>query len=173
MHARQAHARAQQARRTLQEHQPHRWVHQFERTVRARWQVGGAVCVALAEGPSLAIGVQCTAKSGLAQRFTMAHKLGPVQWPAQVDDRCAWQPERKVESAEPGAGACEQGFKGGPVGQGFDAREFDRLAVEAPDGGRDRLGPPRRRGEVDPDQCELYRPCAHAFRTCGAACARR
>ena len=46
-------------------------------------------------------------------------------------------------------------------------------SVEAPDGGRDRLGPPRRRGEVDPDQCELYRPCAHAFRTCGAACARR
>ena len=157
VHAGHMHAGRQQARRAFQEHQSDWRIHELQRTVRARRQVGGAVGVAPAGGAGFAVGVECGAKGGLAERGAVAHERGPGLRPAQVDNRRAWQAEGEVECPQPWPGAGAQGLEARPVRAALEAVEHNARAIQMAAGHGDRLRATRGGGEVDAEQLARHR----------------
>ncbi|MDD3675243.1 hypothetical protein [Thauera propionica] len=166
MHAGHGQTRGQQARRAFQEHQPHRRIHQLQRAVRVRRQIGDAMGVALAHRACFAIGIQRGTEGRFSHAGAVSDQLGPCRWPAQVNDRLTRQAEGKVEGAEPGAGAGEHRLEGGPVSQLLELLEDDGVALESAKCHGDGLGRTGRGGEIDADQRQRKR---HRFRRGRAA----
>src|SRR5207237_10761864 len=99
--------------------------------------------------PGIAIGVEPVPEFLPSHACAMRDQLLPTLRPGEIAHQLARQAERKIEAADPRAGARKQRLEGLERLQGFYTLEGQRLSVQEARCNCDRLGAPRRAGEVD------------------------
>src|SRR3954464_6075844 len=104
-HVRSGH---EHAARTFVEHERHWRIDELHRAGRARRTIRRPMRIAVAELSRVPICVQGGPKARPIEADAMLDERWPIGRPAKLVDQLAWQTERKVEAADPWAGAYQQ-----------------------------------------------------------------
>src|SRR3954467_12746466 len=139
----------QQARRAFVEHQRDRRIDELHRARRAGGIVRGAVRVFAADGSRCSIAVQRFSQLSAGHLCAMRHEPRPLGRPAQIAHQLDRQAERKVETADPGAGTPQHGFELCKRTEALNGREAQCGLLQFSNRNSDRLCAPRGAGEVD------------------------